>query len=81
MNGFPQLFQFYSHIVIKTHVLGITCLLTMTKPSNGVHPIIVGEMCIDSQTVIYAFNFWIPKLQHISPHSNLELQPRTNAKQ
>jgi hypothetical protein len=49
MNGFPYLFQLYFHIVKGhiplqiAHVLGITCLLAMTKPSGAIHPIVVGE--------------------------------------
>jgi len=49
-SGFPQLFQFYSHIVQGhiphriTHILGMARLLTMTKLSCRVHPIIVGEV-------------------------------------
>jgi hypothetical protein len=49
MNGFPQLFQLCFHITqghIPTqiaHGLGVARFLAMTKPSNGIHPIAVGE--------------------------------------
>ncbi len=48
-SEFLQLFQLCSHIVKGliplqiAHVLGATHLLVITKPSNGVHPIVVGE--------------------------------------
>jgi hypothetical protein len=32
-----------------------------------------GKHCINSQATLYAFNF-VNILQHISPHTNLELQ-------
>ncbi len=48
-SGYPQLFQLCSHIV-KGHiprqiacVLSATRLLAMTKPLNGINPIIVGK--------------------------------------
>ncbi len=49
MNGFPQFFQLCFHITQGhippqiAHVLGTTHLLTMTKLSGGVHPIVMGE--------------------------------------
>jgi len=48
-SGFPQLFQFCFHIAQGhippqiTHILKATHLLTMTKPSNGIHSITMGE--------------------------------------
>jgi len=37
-----------THVVLKkslvAHVFGATCFLTMSKPSNRVHPIVVGEI-------------------------------------
>jgi hypothetical protein len=78
-SGFPQLFQLCFHIAQGhipfqiAHVIGIAHLLAMTKPLGGVHPIVVGENCIDSQTALYAFNC-TKFLQHIFPHINLELQ-------
>jgi hypothetical protein len=48
-SGFPQLFQLCFHIVKGhiplqiAHVLGAIHLLSMTEPSNGVHPIIMGK--------------------------------------
>ncbi len=47
--GFPQLFQFCSHITQGhippqiAHVLGAVHFLTMTKPLGGVHLIAMGE--------------------------------------
>jgi hypothetical protein len=41
-SGFPQLFQLCSHITQGhiphqiAHILGVACLLTMTKPLSGV---------------------------------------------
>jgi hypothetical protein len=49
MSGFFQLFQFCYHIAQGHIPPQIACvlrtahLLTMTKPSNGVHPITMGE--------------------------------------
>jgi hypothetical protein len=48
-NGFPQLFQLCFHIAKGhipsqiTHILGAAHLLAMTKPSSGIHPIVMGE--------------------------------------
>jgi len=48
-NGFLQLFQLCSHIAYDhippqiANVLGTAHLLAMTKPSNGIHPIVMGE--------------------------------------
>jgi hypothetical protein len=48
-SGFPQLFQLYSHTSQGhspcqiAHIFGVAPLLTMTKPSDGVHPIAIGE--------------------------------------
>jgi hypothetical protein len=50
MDGFPHLFQLYFHIAQGhipyqiIHVLGATHFLTITKPSNGIHPIAMGEV-------------------------------------
>jgi hypothetical protein len=50
LNGLPQLFQLCFHIVQGhiphriAHVFRATYLLTMTKPSHGVCPIIMGEV-------------------------------------
>jgi len=47
-NGFAQLFQLCSHITQGhiphqiTHILIRVHLLTMTKPSSGICPIVVG---------------------------------------
>jgi len=46
--------------------LGVAHLLAMTKHLNGVHLIIIGRHCIDSQATFYAFIFSMP-LQHINP--------------
>jgi hypothetical protein len=49
VGGFLQLFQLCFHIAQGhispqiAHVLGAACLLAMTKPSGGVHPIAMGE--------------------------------------
>jgi len=49
-NEFFKLFQLYSHITHGhippqiAHVFGATHLLTMIKPSNGVHPSVMGEV-------------------------------------
>jgi hypothetical protein len=55
------------------------CLLAMIKPSNEVRPIVMGKHCVNLQAMFYAFNFVMP-LQHIFPHTNLELQPRVDVK-
>jgi hypothetical protein len=50
VNGFPQLFQLCFHILQGhiphriAHVFGTAYLLTMTKPSHGVCPIVMGEV-------------------------------------
>jgi len=41
------------------HVLGVASLLTMTKPSGGIHPIVVGEICLQFCEVFAT---------HFSPH-------------
>jgi len=61
-------------------VLEATHLLTMTKPSSGVHPITMGKHCINSQIVFYFFNY-VKHLQHTFFHTNLELQLKVNVKQ
>ncbi len=49
VNGFFQLFQLCFHIAQGhippqiARVLGVACLLAMTKPSSGIRPITVGE--------------------------------------
>jgi hypothetical protein len=53
-------------------VLGAVHLLAMMKLSGGVHPIVMGKHCINTQAVFYVFNF-VKLLQHIFPHINLEL--------
>jgi hypothetical protein len=71
-NGFFQLFQLCFHITHGhippqiAHVLGACSFLAMTKPSNGVHPIVVGEHRIDSQATFYVFNS-LKLLQHFFP--------------
>ncbi len=48
-SGFPQLFQFCSHIAQGhippqiTHIFKAAHLLTITKPSSGIHSITMGE--------------------------------------
>jgi hypothetical protein len=61
-------------------VLEAAHLLTMTKPSSGIHPIIIGKHCLNSQIMLYGFNF-VKHLQHTFSHTNLELQLRVNVKQ
>jgi hypothetical protein len=39
-------------------------LLAMTKPLSGICHIVVGEICINTQAMIYAFDF-VMFLQHI----------------
>ncbi len=46
----------------------------MIKISNGIHPIQWGKHYINSRIVFYAFNS-TTFLRHISPHTNLKLQP------
>jgi hypothetical protein len=54
-------------------------LLTMTKPLGVVHPITMGKHYIVSQAAFYVFTSATP-LEHISPHTNSELQPRVVVK-
>jgi hypothetical protein len=54
-------------------------LLAMIKLSNEVRPIVMGKHYVNSQAIFYAFNFVMP-LQHIFPHTNLELQPKVDVK-
>jgi hypothetical protein len=85
-NGFLQLFQLCFHIAHGHIPPQIACvlraahLLAMTKFSGVVHPITVGGNGIDSQTAFYVFNS-MKLLQHIFPHTNLELQLRVVVKQ
>jgi hypothetical protein len=84
-NGFPQLFKLCSHITQGhiplqiTFVLGITCLLIMTKHVGGVRCNAGNIVWINKPH----FMFLIP--QHFCntflPHTNLELQLRTIMKQ
>jgi hypothetical protein len=68
-NGFFQLFQLCFHIAHGhtppqiARVLEANHLLTMIKPSSGIHPIVVGEHCIDTQATFYVFNS-MKLLQH-----------------
>jgi hypothetical protein len=61
-------------------VLGVVHLLVMMKPSGGVHAIVMGKHCINSQDMFYVFNF-VKLLQHNFPHTNLELQLKVDLKQ
>jgi hypothetical protein len=78
-SGFLQSFQLCFHIAqghIPTqiaHVLGMTCLLTMTKLSNGVRPIAVKETLYQLTSYILCFQFYEGFATHFSPHY-LELQ-------
>jgi hypothetical protein len=55
-------------------------LITMIKPSNGVHSIVMGKHYINSEVAFYVFNSTMP-LQAISPHTNSELQLKIITKQ
>lgn len=50
MNGLNQLHQLCSHVAMghilgsMTRVLGTSRLLVLTKPSSGIHPIVVEEV-------------------------------------
>jgi hypothetical protein len=67
MNFF-QLFQFCSHITHDhipsqiAHVLGVARFLAMTKPSNGIHPITVGEALyrLTNCTLCFQFREYFP---------------------
>ncbi len=73
-NGFPQLFQLYSHIV-KGHiplqiacVLGVACLLAMTKSSSKIHPITMGEALYQLTSHALCLQFHNTFVTHFSPH-------------
>ncbi len=73
-NGFPQLFQLYSHITQGyippqiACVLGVACLLTMTKPSSGVHPIVMGKSLYQLTSHVLCIQFHEAFATHFSPH-------------
>ncbi len=73
-NGFPQLFQFCSHIAHGhippqvTCILGVAHLLAMTKPSNGVCPIAMGETLYRFISHTLSLQFYEAFVTHFSPH-------------
>jgi hypothetical protein len=62
-SEFPQLFQFYFHITQGhishqiTHVFGVAYFLIMTKPSNEICPIAMGEMLYRFISYTLCFQF------------------------
>jgi hypothetical protein len=74
MNGFLQLFELCFHIAHGhippqiAHVLGMASLLTMTKPFDGVHPIIMGETLYQFTSCAICFQFHDAFATHFSPH-------------
>jgi len=74
VNGFPQRFQLCSHITQghiphqNAHILGVTCLLTMTKPLGGVHPIIIRETLYQFTSRVLCFQFRDAFATRLSPH-------------
>jgi hypothetical protein len=86
ISGFPQLFQLCFHIT-QGHippqiacVIGEVHFLAMTKVSGGVCPIVMGETLYRFTSHVYVFNY-VKLLQHIFPHTNLELQLKVPMKQ
>jgi hypothetical protein len=79
-SGFPQLFQLYFHIVQGhiphriTHILGMTYLLVMTKPSCGVCPIALGEALYQFTSNILCFQYCDAFAMYIFPYTNSKLQ-------
>ncbi len=73
-NGFPQLFQLYSHFAQGhippriARVLRVAYLLAMTKLLSGVCPIIVGETLYRLTSHIFCFQFHDIFATHFSPH-------------
>jgi hypothetical protein len=74
VNGFPQRFQLCSHIAQghishqNAHILEVTCLLTMTKPLGGVHPIIIRETLYQFTSRVLCFQFLGAFATHLSSH-------------
>jgi hypothetical protein len=60
-SGFPQLFQLCYHISQGhipcqiAHILGVSPLLTMTKPSGGIHPLAIGEVLYQLTSHVLCF--------------------------
>ncbi len=74
MSGFFQLFQLCFHIT-KGHippriirVLGVGCLLAMTKILGGIHPIAVGETLYRLTSRALCLQFHNTFVTHFSPH-------------
>lgn len=66
-SGFSQSFQFCFHITCGNihqhivHVLGMTCLITMVKPFDGVCSIVVGKAlyCFDTSHIVLSIILYI----------------------
>ncbi len=73
-NGFLQLFQFCSHIIKGliplriALVLGMAHLLTITKPSSVVHPIVMGEAMYRFTSCTLCLQFHDAFVTHFSSH-------------
>ncbi len=73
-SGFRQLFQLCFHITHGhippqiAHILAMVRLLTMTKPSRGVHPIALGETIFRLTGYALCFQFREVFASHFSPH-------------
>jgi hypothetical protein len=73
-SGLPKLFQLcfhtaQSHIPPQiAHVLGTAHLLTMTKPSSGVCPIVVGEALYWLTSLVLCLQFHEAFATHFSSH-------------
>jgi hypothetical protein len=73
-SGFLQLFQLCFHIAQGhipaqiTHILGTVHLLAMTKPSDGIRPIVAGETLYQFISHALCFQFHEIFATHFSPH-------------
>jgi len=73
-SGLFQLFQLCFHIAQghippqNAHVFRAACLLAMTKPSSGVHPIAVEETLYQLISCILCLQFHEAFATHFSPH-------------
>jgi hypothetical protein len=57
-----------SHFTSNYTCNGAICLLAMTEPLNGVHPIIVREMLYQFTSCILCLHFCDAFITHSSPH-------------
>ncbi len=85
-SGSSQNFQFYFHIVQGhiphwiAHILGMACLLTMTKPSCGVRLIVVGKMLYWLISYTLCLQYRDAFAMYILPYTNLKLQLKVDLK-